>query len=211
MYVDCLYRFYPYGEIQHGKYSTITGLIKGLPENIFHNEMDSELWSPANYKKSGHSYPLGRMEYVMACQPTVYLVIECNNLGMYMCLDNGAVEFTYGSPIESAHVDHWNNPGFGVSFKEIGYKVTTARQVSHGLLPGSMALCNEDGKIYSGGKVYDPYFDVGDCSGIRTDFKGYRDAVESKSYGVLYIGGESFLAEENISDGNNQIVLGRRI
>lgn len=211
MYVDCLYRFYPYGEIQHGKYNTVTGVIKGIPYYIFQNGLDPELWSPANYQKSGHSYPLGKLEYVMACQPSVYLVIECNNLGMYMCRDNGAVEFTYGSPIESAHTDHWNNPGFKSTFTEIGYKVTKARQVSQAIKPGSISYCNMDNKIYSNGSVYDLGVEWKCCTGVRTDFRGYKDAVAENAYGVIYFNNEAYLVNEDITKGNKQLILGRRV
>lgn len=211
MVVDCLYRLYPYGEIQHGKYMTISGTIIGIPENMFKGSLDPDLWSPANYNKSGHSYDIGCLEYVMANNRDCYLCIENNNMGMYVCFSDGSVKYSYGSKDEFAHVTFWGIKGIAGKFKEIGFKTTKVRQVSTEIRPCSISVNLNDGLIYSNGMICHPDFDVSRCDEIKTNYAGYKDAVFSGGYGVIYYDDGVYIAERVDKNDLKYIRLGRRL
>lgn len=205
MTVDCLYRLYPYGEVQRGKYKTTLGVIDGIPEEIFCNNIDPDLWSPANYEKSGSSYPIGKMEIVLLSNPNCYMVIENNNLGMFACFMDGYVKFTYGDPEKFAITTIWDRPGFYGDFVEIGYKVVKATQVTVPQKPGSISYRKQDGLIYTSGLRLQPEFDLTRCDSLSLGFKGYKDAALQKKHGIIYYdGGVEF---STIVDINNKKAL----
>lgn len=178
---------------------------------MFHGNLDPELWSPANYEQKGNAFPLGKLEYVMVANPDCFLCIENNNLGMLCCFTNGQVKFSYGSSVEFAHIAFWDATGFKGDFKEIGYKVTKARQCSLAVRPGSIAACLNDGKVYSGGMLLGAEFDLLSCDKIKTNYAGYKDAVENNAYGIVYYNGGVYLVHHDNIGTIQLLELGRRL
>lgn len=211
MTVDCLYRLYPYGEMQHGKFKTISGTIQGIPEWMFKGNIDPDLWSPANYSKSGHAYNIGHLEYVLVNNRDCYMCIENNNMGMFVCFNNGCVKYSYGEKDQFANVTYWDMNGFQGKFKEIGFKATKVRQVSTEVRPGSIAVCLKDGLIYSNGTTYRADFDISKCDAIKTNYAGYKDAVLNGDYGVIYYDGGVYVAEQFDIKDLKRMRLGRRL
>ena len=200
MYVDCLYRLYPYGEIHYGQYDTLRGTVLSMPTHgVF--PLPSDWWAEGNYRAEGHVYNLSIIEYYMACREDCYLAIECVNLCFYACHTNGAIMLCYGDPEKCSQVYYFNNLGWVQKYKEIGYARTKTNQWGHAEKLRTFALCEDTSMIHLAGKWYNPSWEVTDCVGISSSYVGYKDAMLNGYDGVVYLQNQPYPVRRDDSNG----------
>ena len=186
MNVKCCYRLTYYGEVIHDEMDSDTHEIPSMPKHFFDTtQLDLPVYNAVSYFGADVLFDQA-CEAILLSNKDFAIVIECNNLGYYAYQWDGTRVFLE-SPMDM-------DPRFADSlipttagFKSIGYRVTKPIQVRS--LDGIFRLTvSADGKYaYTNDGVLDVEFDVNTLSPISYKYEGYKDAVQSGAYGVVYV------------------------
>lgn len=202
MKVDCLIRPLKFGEVHSCFYDTETGLIDGIPDNMFNLLLNPSKWSKANYV-NGHNYPIGLMEKYMHLYPNCQMCIEIDNIGFYALTGESIYLITrdFGNTI---HCMCYEQPLFKGEFKAIGYVKTKARQFSVNHPIYRMTYDAKSQMVLIDGKLVKPNFGVFMCGDIPQSAEGYSKCILEDYAGVIYNDGNPLFVK--LEDGLLKLV-----